>query len=66
MSKRQVKLLCENIQKYSIDRMCDLCEESRYEDATSMYEEIKEWLIEKDKPVIWTMKRISDGTKPKS
>lgn len=59
MSKKQVKQLCENIQKYYIDRMCDFCEEDRTEDATALYEEIKEWLQEKDTPTILTLKRVS-------
>lgn len=59
MSKKQVKQLCEDIQKYYIDRMCDFCEEDKTEDATALYEEIKEWLQEKDTPTILTLKRVS-------
>ena len=59
MTKQQVRKLCEEIQKYYIDRMCDLCEEERTQDATALYEEIREWLQEKDKPVILTLKRVS-------
>lgn len=59
MTKKEVKQMCENIQKYYIDRMCDLCEDDRSEDASSMYEEIREWLQEKDRPQILTMKRVN-------
>ena len=59
MTKQQVRQLCESIQRYYIDRMCDLCEEERTQDATAIYEEIREWLQEKDKPVILTLKRVS-------
>ena len=47
MSKQTARQMCESIQKYYINRMCDLCEENRSEDATSMYEEIREWLCKK-------------------
>ena len=59
MTKQQVRQLCEDIQKYYIDRMCDFCEEDRSQDATALYEEIREWLQEKDKPTILTLKRVS-------
>lgn len=56
MNKKEIKQLCEDIQKYYIDRICDLCEDGKVEDATSLYEEINEWLIEKDRPKILTLK----------
>jgi hypothetical protein len=56
MSKQTARQMCESIQKYYINRMCDLCEENRSEDATSMYEEIREWLMQKEKPKILTIK----------
>lgn len=62
MSKQKVRQMCESIQKYYIDRMCDLCEEERAEDATAMYEEIREWLVEKDKPKILTL-RVNEKDK---
>lgn len=61
MSKQEVRQMCEDIQKYYIDRMCDFCEDGRTEDATSLYEEIREWLQEKDKPTILTLKRVSNA-----
>lgn len=59
MSKQEVRKICEDIQKNYIDRMCDFCEEGQTENATALYEEIKEWLQEKDKPTILTLKRVS-------
>lgn len=58
MSKQKVRQICEGVQKYYIDRMCDFCEDNRIEDATALYKEIKEWLIEKDKPTILSLKTI--------
>lgn len=58
MSKQKVRQICEGVQKYYIDRMCDFCEDNRAEDATALYEEIKEWLIKKDKPTILSLKTI--------
>ena len=59
MSKQEVRKICEDIQKNYIDRMCDFCEEGQTENATALYEEIREWLQEKDKPTILTLKRVS-------
>lgn len=59
MSKKEVRQMCEDIQKYYIDRMCDFCEDGQTEDATALYEEIREWLQEKDRPTILTLKRVS-------
>lgn len=56
MSKQTARQMCESTQKYYIDRMCDLCEENRSEDATSIYEEIREWLMQEEKPKILTIK----------
>jgi hypothetical protein len=63
MSNQQVKSLCENIRSYYVDRICDLCEEEKYEDANSLYEEIQEWLIEKTSPKILTLKLANDDNK---
>lgn len=59
MSKKEVKQLCEDIQNYYINRMCDFCEIGKIEDATAIYEEIREWLQEKDRPTILAIKRVS-------
>lgn len=56
MPKQQVRQLCEDIQKYYIDRICDLCEDGYIDDATSIYLEIREWLVEKNKSKILTIK----------
>lgn len=59
MNRKEVRKICEDIQKNYIDRMCDFCEEGKTEDATALYEEIREWLQEKDKPTILTLRRVS-------
>lgn len=59
MTKQEVRKLCDDIQKYYIDRMCDFCEDDKTLEATALYEEIREWLQEKDKPVILTIKRVT-------
>ena len=62
MNKKNVKKLCEDLQKYYIERMCDLCEEDKSEDASAIYEEIREWLLEKETPKILTL-RIQQNDK---
>lgn len=39
--------------------MCDLCEEGRQLDACAIHEEIREWLLEKNKSTILTVRRVS-------
>lgn len=58
MSKKEVKQICENTQKYYIDRMCDFCENEREDDASALYEEIREWLIEKNRPKVLSIKTM--------
>ena len=62
MTKQKIRQICEDIQKYYIDRMCDFCEDNRTEDATALYEEIKEWLVEKEKPTILSIKSLKQDS----
>lgn len=59
MKKQEIILLCEEAKKHLITRMCDLCEEGNQMDACAIHEEIKEWLVDKNKPTILTLKRVS-------
>jgi hypothetical protein len=58
MSKQQVRQICKETQQYYIDRMCDLCEEGREDDASSLYCEIREWITEKHTPKILSLRVI--------
>lgn len=57
--KQQILELCQEAQKHLIERMCDLTVENRTEDSVAIYEEIKEWLAEKEKSKILTLRRVS-------
>lgn len=59
MKKQEIIQLCEEAKKHLISRMCDLCEEGNQMEACAIHEEIKEWLIDKNKPTILTMRRVS-------
>jgi hypothetical protein len=59
MKKQEIIQLCEDAKKHLLSRMCDLCEEGNQLEACAIHEEIKEWLVEKDKPTILTMRRVS-------
>jgi hypothetical protein len=58
MTKQKIRKICEDIQKNYIDRMSNFCEDNRTEDAKALYEEIKEWLVEKEKPTILAIKNL--------
>jgi hypothetical protein len=59
MKKQEIINLCEDAKKHLLFRMCDLCEDGNQLDACAIHEEIREWLIEKDKPTILTLRRVS-------
>jgi hypothetical protein len=59
MKKQEILKLCEETKKHMLSRMCDLCEEGKQMEACAIHEEIKEWLVEKDKPTILTLRRVS-------
>lgn len=60
MSRKQNILdLCQEAQRHLIDRMCELSLEDKPEEAASIYKEIQEWLIEKEKSKILTLRRVS-------
>ena len=40
-----MKAMCQNRVDSIIDRMHYLCEQGRSEDATALYEEIQDWVI---------------------
>lgn len=59
MKKQEILKLCEETKKHLLTQMCDLCEDGRQLDACAIHEEIREWLLEKDKPTILTVRRVS-------
>jgi len=59
MKKQEIINLCEETKKHLLTRMCDLCEDGKQMEACAIYEEIREWLVEKDKPTILTLRRVS-------
>jgi len=59
MKKQEIIDLCESTKKHLITRMCDLCETGNQMDACAIHEEIKEWLVEKNRPTILTLRRVS-------
>lgn len=60
MSRKQEILdLCQETQKHLLNRMCDLSLQDKTMEALAVYQEIKEWLVEKEKSKILTLKRVS-------
>jgi hypothetical protein len=46
MSNLKVKTICKDITNLYVDRMWHLTSLNQEEDATSLYEELKEWITE--------------------
>ena len=48
MTPTQMKNLCQKGVDDIIDRMHDLCAEGRSKDAQALYDEIRDWVIQKE------------------
>jgi hypothetical protein len=48
MNQTQLKSMCQKQIDKMIDRMHDLCADGRSEDASALYLEIQEWVIQKN------------------
>ena len=48
MSNLKVKKVCNSIIDQHINRVHQLCEEKRIKDAESVYNEIRDWVIQKE------------------
>ena len=47
MNQTQMRRMCQNKVDDIIDRMHDLCNEGRTEDAAALYAEIQDWVVQK-------------------
>lgn len=59
MKKKEILQLCDETKRHLLSQMCDLCEEGRQLDACAIHEEIREWLLEKEKSNILTVRFVS-------
>lgn len=50
-----IKNLCKQIKSYHLDRIEELCHNGQVEDASALYDEIKEWFIKKENHKIITV-----------
>ncbi len=56
MNKPQtIKNLCKEIRDYHLDKIEELCNDGRVEDARALYEEVREWLLKKENHKIITV-----------
>ena len=60
MKKTKIKKICDTAIQYHIDRMQDLCDEGRAEDAFCVYGEIRDWIIQKDNLEVISLEYIND------
>jgi pentatricopeptide repeat protein len=59
MSNLKVKKVCNDIIDQHINRMHSLCEEKRIRDAESVYDEIRDWVIQKENLEVLSLEYIS-------
>lgn len=60
MTQMNVKKTCNATIQQHIDRMHTLCEEERVEDAKSVYEEIRDWVIQKENIEVLSLGYINE------
>ena len=60
MNSIQLHQLCKEGVDNIIDRMHDLCAEGRAGDAAALYEEIQDWIIQKDELEVMSLEYIND------
>jgi hypothetical protein len=48
MNQTQMKKMCQNQVDNIIDRMHELCADGRSDDATALYLEIQEWVVQNE------------------
>jgi hypothetical protein len=54
-----IKKICNDTIQQHIDRMHDLCEEGRARDAKCIYDEIRDWVIQKENLEVLSLDYIS-------
>lgn len=59
MNRLELKNLCKNEVDRRIDRMHELCLNGNSKDATALYLEIREWVVDKQLEVV-SLEYISD------
>ena len=59
MNQLELKNLCKNEVDRRIDRMHELCLNGNSKDATALYLEIREWVVDKQLEVV-SLEYISD------
>ena len=48
MSNQKTDVICNEVIDKYIDRMHQLCDENRVADAISVYDEIRDWVVQKE------------------
>ena len=60
MSSTQIQETCSKVVDDVIDRMHDLCAEGRPQDAIALYDEIRDWVIQKDNIDVISLEYLDD------
>ena len=58
MNKSQtIKNLCKEIKSYHLDRIEKLCQDGQVENASALYDEVKDWFFKQKNHKIITVKQ---------
>ncbi len=60
MNQCQMKQMCENQVENIIERMHELCADGRSDDATALYLEIQDWVINNKNIQVMSLPYISE------
>lgn len=60
MSSTQIQETCSKVVDNVIDRMHDLCAQGRVHDAIALYDEIRDWVIQKDNIDVISLDYLDD------
>jgi len=52
MNRSQMRKMCQHRVDDIVDRMHELCAQGREHDASALYEEIRDWVLENDIEVL--------------
>jgi len=60
MNSSQMKIVCTQVVNDIIDRMHHLCAEGRTKDAQALYDEIQDWVVNKNDIDVLSLQYLED------
>lgn len=60
MNKKQMQMMCQSRVDSVFDRIHELCDSGRVDDAAALYAEIKDWVVQKYDIEVLSLDYIND------